>query len=142
MVMKNKKENKEILVIFASFSWFAQVLEANRDNGSVTPDLMSLYRKLAGLCMCNQEDLSKRVSKINTVVKSTNFSKSVDYLLLSITIIAEYYLQMRGKKRLYSPMTHSQIIELQDEALEGMPTQLWRDTFDYAEFIVNGLLSK
>ncbi len=135
-----KKTNAQLLTLFASFSWFAQVIELNKDNNSITPELMNLYKKLARLCLCNQKVLSERTSRINAIVKKSKADMSVDFVLLSVSIIAQYYELMRGKKRLYTPMSHKQIIELQDEAMEGMETQLWKDTFDYAEYITAEIL--
>ena len=53
---------------------------------------------------------------------------------------AEYYEQMRGKKRLFTPMSYKEIVDVQDECLEVVSTEVANDTFDVCEILVKGLL--
>ena len=63
----------------------------------------------------------------------------MNYILLSVTILAEYYEQMRGKKKHFAPMSHKQILALQDECLE-LDDSTANDTFEVAEILVRELL--
>ena len=128
--------NNQAKVIFASFIYFSLVMEKN--DYKVSNELRRLYRKLSNLTRMYENMLDTVVSDMNRILK--DIDKDVDYMLLSVTILAEYYEQLKGKRKEFNPMSHKQILMLQDECLEEDCTTA-NDTFEVAEIIVRGLLN-
>ncbi len=132
-----KRMNTQAKVIFASFIYFAMFLDLNKKASNIPEELKRLFRILARLTKMYSHNLVQIEKEMNDILK--NINKDVDYLLLSVTIIAEYYEQTKGKKRLFTPMSWEQINNLQNECLE-LSDKNATDTFDVAELIVKELL--
>ena len=132
------KTEPQLLIVFSAFSFFAHFMDINKEN-EIDPKLLSLFKTLARLCKCSEEELHTRAEDFNKVIKALP-AEEVDFVLLSVSILAEYYQQLKGKKRYYTPMSHDNILELQEECLEDMPRELWVATFDYAEKLVKLIL--
>lgn len=128
--------NRHAKVMFASFIYFAMVLEQN--DGEVSESLMKLYQKLAKITRLYQKHLDEVTRELNAILR--DLEKDVDYVLLSVTILAEYYDQLRGKKKHFCPMSHKAILALQEECLE-LDDSMAIDTCDVAELIVRELLN-
>jgi len=138
---KSKEPNPQLVCIFASFCWFATVLEMNKDIEPASPKLLALYKNLARLSLCTEEQRKARIAIIDQAITDLP-TADVDFLLLSVTVLAEYYAQSSGSKRFYTPMSNKDILMLQDEVLEGMPKSIWKPTFDFAEQFVSKILNK
>ena len=138
------KPAKQILPVFAAFGYFALILEQNEK-----PDreLMRFYRQLTRLCKCNEIELQRRMGIINRVVKGFPEGQKIEYILLSVSIIARYYEETSRYRRYYTPMSHQVIIDLQQECMdrleENQPDEakeIINNSFDFADFIVEELL--
>ena len=126
--------NKQAKVLFASFIYFALIMEQNED---IPDSLKRLYRKLAKITSMYKDNMEDLLLEINDIIQDKHYE--IDYLLASVTIIAEYYEQLKGKKKHFQPMKHKEILELQEECLE-MEDKHADDTFEYCEFLVSELL--
>lgn len=127
---------KEAKVIFLAFIYFANLHEHNNE---IDKDLLKLYRRLGKLTLMYKYDLDNIVADINEVIKDYP-PTDIDILLASVTIIAEYYDQTKGGKRLFTPMSHSDILDLQDELL-GQDYDKDTRTLDFCHFAVKALLA-
>jgi len=136
---KIKKPSAQYILMFSAFAWFAQVLEMNKEN-EPNPRLLRLYLNLAKNANINEEKRKLVMERIQEVLNKISTEKTVDYLLLSLCILGEYYDQLRGKKKHYQMMSHKDIVELQDEVLEGMPRDIWEPTMDFATEYVKEIL--
>ena len=137
--MKKQKQ-----VITASFIYFVALIDKN--GGKIPPYLKKAYSKVKFIVQGNLEgNISDKAMsqvldtqrRINEIIKDVNYD--IDMLLTSVTILAEYYDQLRGKKKHYYPMSLKEILELQDELLEDC--EHIDSTFEYCEFLVKELLS-
>ena len=126
--------NKEAAIIIASFIYFAIVMEKNE---VIPPKLKTLFRKLGKLTSMYDDDLTQYTEEINEAIKDLDYQ--IDFLLASISIISCYYEHMRGHKRLFTPMSHKEILELQDELIEANSDRV-DATFDYCDILVSRLL--
>ena len=127
--------NNQAKVIFTSFIYFSIVIEKN--NWEISKELIRLYSKLKFLTKMYYKHLDTVVKEASAVIEKLD--KDVDFLLLSVTILAEYYEQLRGKKKHFNPMSHKEILLLQDECLE-LDDSTAEDTFYVAEKLVKELL--
>ena len=128
--------NKEAKVIIASFMYFALVVERNE---KMPEKLKKLYRKVGKISSMYQNQLTKCLEDLNIIIKDLDYE--IDYLLASVTIIASYYEHMRGCKRLFTPISHNDILELQDELINDND-KLVGSTFDYCDVLVKRILNE
>ena len=127
--------NKEAKVMFLSFIYFALVMEQNE---KIPDKLKRLFYRLSKITRLYEYKLNEVLEQVNAAIK--DYPKvDIDYLLASVSIVAFYYEQMKGKKRLFTPLEHSEIIDLMDELLEIDDSKA-NDTFDFCEFVVKKLL--
>jgi len=136
----------------AAFMFFALVLEQNKDF-EITEGLKRIFRKLSVITKAFHKFLHKDVETINTIIKE--FEKEhfdtqkigneadVDYILVSVTIIAVYYEKTKGKKRYFYPMGYNNILEIQDEIIEDLEKNnrvyMVNQTFDFVDYLVQEL---
>ena len=129
--------NNQAKVLMASFIYFAIVMDKNNLADNIPEDLKKLFRRLGWVTQKYSHRYQEVNDEMNEILKDVH--KEVDYMLVSVAIIAEYYEQMRGKKRYFSPMSWKEIVNLQNECLE-LSDKNFKDTFDVAELIVRELL--
>ena len=122
-----------------AFIYFSIVMDKNNLSDKIPQKLKNMFRKLAWLTHKYSHNYQNVVDELNVILKPID--KEIDYMLASITIIAEYYEQMRGKKRYFSPMSWKEINELQNECLELSDSNAG-DTFDVCELIVKEFLKR
>lgn len=132
------KPAKQILPIFAAFSYFAMVLEQNEKPDK---ELMKLYRQLTRLCKCNDKEMNRRVATINGVVKKYPQGREIEYILVSVCIISAYYEATSRYRTYYHPMEWDTIHELIDECCDNLDNKtIERESMDLADYIVKELL--
>jgi len=129
--------NNQAKILMASFIYFAIVMDKNDLSDDIPKDLKKLFRKLGWVTQKYSHKYQEVNDEMNVILKDVN--KSVDYMLMSVSIIAEYYEQTRGKRRYFTPMSWKEIVKLQDECLE-LSDKNAKDTFDVAEIIVREFL--
>ena len=129
--------NNQAKIMFASFICFAVYIETRKKE--MPNNLKKFFRKLAKITKLYEKNLSIVNDELNQILKNVE-GDSVDLLLLSVTIVSEYYLQTRGKKTLFYPMSWDEIRDLQDECLEKVDSNTSDTTFDVAELIVKEML--
>ncbi len=129
--------DKQAKVIMASFIYFAIVLEKNETADKIPESLKTLFRKIAWISEKYKSQTKLVTDDLNEILKDTDVD--VDFMLLSVSLISEYYTQMRGKKRLFTPMKWNEILDMQEECMQ-LSDKNTLDTFDVAETIVKGLL--
>lgn len=127
--------NKEAKCMFLSFIYFANLLEHNVE---IDERLKKLYRTLAQITRMYKHRLEDIVEDINEQIKDYPTTQ-IDILLASVSIIAEYYEQTSGRKRLFTPMTHKDIYALQLELLDNDET-INDNTLTYCRHVVEKLL--
>jgi len=127
--------SNEAKVMFLSFIYFALVMEQNEN---IPHKLKRLFFKLSKITKMYESKLDDVLIDVNEKIK--DYKKvDIDYLLASVSIVAFYYEVMRGRKRLFTPLSHGEILELQDELLEISDTNA-KDTFDFCEYVVGKIL--
>jgi len=153
MRIKSKKQldqKHQRLAIQAAFMFFALVLEQNKDF-NITDNLKRIFTKLSVITKSFEKFLHKDVNAINSIVKqfeaeyidteNPGNEADVDYILLSVTIIAVYYEKTKGKKRYFYPMGYNDILEIQDEIIEDLEKNnkdyMIDQTFDFADYLVD-----
>lgn len=135
MSTTKKSISNEAKVMFLSFIYFALVMEKN--GGDVGEKMRRLFYKLSRITKLYENYLQDVLNEANNILK--DYEADIDYLLASVSIIAFYYEAMKGKKRKFEPMSHKEILLLQDELLEA-DDRLANSTFDFCELIVNKML--
>jgi hypothetical protein len=135
-----KKQRK---IIIASFIYFVIVIENN--NGEIPPKLKQAYFKVKNIVQGNitgnlSDNSLLQVMEVQKELNKilANIDYNIDYLLASVTILAEYYEQLKGKKKYFYPMSHKEILALQDKLLEDSTAA--SETFEFCEFLVKELL--
>ena len=121
----------------ASFIYFAEVLAQNDMADNIPEDLKTMFRKLSFMTQKYQKHLDDVILELNAIIKPID--KDVDFMLMSVSLITEYYRQMRGKKRHFTPLSYDDIVTIEDECIEMSKLNV-NDTFDVAEIIVEKLL--
>ena len=127
--------SKESKVMFLAFIYFALVMEQNEE---IPPKLKRLFFRLSKITSLFKDQLDDVLIDVNEKIKDYE-QVNIDYLLASVSIVALYYEAMKGSKRLFTPLSHKEILELQDELLELSDANA-NDTFDFCEYVVNKLL--
>lgn len=121
--------------MFLAFIYFALVMEQNEE---IPPKLKRLFFRLSKITSLFKDKLDDVLIDVNEKIKDYE-QVNIDYLLASVSIVAFYYEAMKGSKRLFTPLSHKEILELQDELLEISDANA-NDTFDFCEYVVNKLL--
>lgn len=130
--------NKEAKVLFLAFIYFSNLMEENQDL-TLSDEMRQLFFKLAYTTRMYKHKLDDILIEANEILKDYP-SKNIDLLLASVTIIAEYYDQTKGKKRLFSPMSYKQILDLQCSIMDD-DFERDKNTIEYCAFVVNKLLN-
>lgn len=130
--------NKEAKVLFLAFIYFSNLMEENQDL-TLSDEMRQLFFKLAYTTRMYKHKLDDILIEANEILKDYP-SKNIDLLLASVTIIAEYYDQTKGKKRLFSPMSYKQILDLQCSIMDD-DFERDKNTIEYCAFLVNKLLN-
>jgi hypothetical protein len=126
---------KEAKLMFLSFIYFSLVMEQNEE---IPKKLKQLFYKLSKITRLYEHKLEDVLSEVNEKIK--DYKKvEIDYLLASVSIVAFYFEAFKGRKRLFTPFSHKEILELQDELLELSDTNA-NDTFDFCEYVVYEIL--
>ena len=131
--------NNQAKVIVASFIYFATVMEKNEIVDDIPKGLKKLFRKVAWISEKYSKHLELVTNEINEILKDVD--KEIDFMLISVSLISEYYEQMKGKKRLFTPMSYAEIVDIQDECIE-LNNKNANSTFDVCEILVRGLLNE
>jgi len=134
-----KMINPQAKVILASFLYFSVVLEKNNMLDKIPNDLKKLFRKLGFISQKYQQHIASVTDEIDIITKDCKYD--VDFLLLSVSMLIDYYDQVSGKPRYFTPMSCKEIVTLQDEILDTAPSDLVDNTFDFSELLVKGLLN-
>lgn len=113
-------------------------MEENQDL-TLSDEMRQLFFKLAYTTRMYKHKLDDILIEANEILKDYP-SKNIDLLLASVTIIAEYYDQTKGKKRLFSPMSYKQILDLQCSIMDD-DFERDKNTIEYCAFVVNKLLN-
>ena len=129
--------NPQAKVLFASFIYFSIIMEKNDMLDNIPPNIKKVFKNLSDITKMYSHHYRDITDELNVILK--DIDKDVDYMLLSVSIIAEYYEQMRGRRRYFTPMKWDEIVKLQEECLE-LSDKDAVDTFDVAELIVERLL--
>jgi hypothetical protein len=146
---KIKKQNQlnQAKIMFIAFSYFSIVLEENKKSEvNLHIKLKNMFHPLARISFMYQHLLEETVNDVSEAVKEWNKDSSVDYLLLSVSIIVDYYEVLKGKKRYFSPMKCEDILDLQEECMGQIEKErkdnMINNTFDFSEFLVNKILNE
>lgn len=127
--------SNEAKVMFLSFIYFALVMEQNE---KIPDNLRRLFYRLSRITKMYDYKLDDVLIEVNEKIRDYK-TVEIDYLLASVSIVAFYYEAMQGRKRLFTPLSHKEILELQDELLELNDTNA-NDTFDFCEYVVKEML--
>ena len=128
--------NNQAKIILASFMFFAISIY---DEEEISPKMRKLFRKLSWLSEKYKHHSKALEDEINIILQPLN--QEVNLMLLSVSLISEYYEQMKGKKRYFTPMSWSEIVDVQDECIALNKTNV-DNTFDICEILVKELLNK
>jgi len=128
--------NNQAKIILSSFIFFAI---GTYEDKELTPKMKRYFSKLAWVSekyKHNAEDIEAELNKMLEDKQGT-----VDAVLMSVTLLNLYYDLMRGKKRLFTPMSYKEILDVQDECIEKSNENV-AYTCDLAEMIVNEFLNE
>lgn len=145
----NIQEKRQRITIHAAFGFFVTIMNKNKDI-ELTEDFKRIFRKLTLLTDALKKYLVEDLKAVNKIItelekERTAQGKSkkeleIDYILASVTMVANYYEFTKGQKRYFSPMSYEQILIIQDEAIEMITEQgqeyLINQTFDYTEQLI------
>lgn len=146
-----KKSNttlKEAKILSIAFIYFSMVLKENKkENGEIlTTKMRNIFQPLTKIFIMYKHFLEETKQTMDDIIQKWGKKNTVDFLLLSVTIVSTYYEAFSGKKRNFSPLKIRDIVDIQDECIfmiknevknEKERNELIENTFLYAEFIVD-----
>lgn len=140
MIKNNNQVFVQMQIIMTAFGFLSIFMEQNKEK--LNDNFKRLFRKLAKVTQLYENKIDEFTKSSNEIIKKINFTKDVDYILVSVTIIAEYYEQLKGKKRYFSPLSFKKILQLQEEAIEyNKNGDIINDSMDFAELFVKNSLN-
>lgn len=157
MAKTNKKSNIQIkrqrIVMQAAFGFLATILDKNKDI-ELSDGFKRIFRKLMILTESLKKYLIEDLKTVNAIIKQHEKEQiekkksgkelDIDYILASVTMIANYYEYTMGQKRYFYPMSYEKILLIQDEVIEDLIAKdkeyLINQTFDYTEYLTQNIL--
>lgn len=151
MAKKTKTTIKEAKILLIAFIYFSLVIRENKKNDEeiLNTKMRNIFYPLAKVSSMYKH-LSKEATKtVDELSKKWNKKDRIDYLLLSVTIVAVYYEEFKGKKRNFSPLKTEDVLEIQDECIEMINDEIKNkneaddmieNTFLFSEFLVSYIL--
>ena len=112
-------------------------MERNNNLDNIPDNYKKMFRKLSWITEKYKKNCSSTIEEVNEILKPIN--KYIDYMLMSVSLITEYYRQMRGKKRHFTHISYNEIVSVEEECIEKSNLNI-NDTFDIAEILVRELL--
>lgn len=133
--MKNKKVYKEVMCIYASFAYLANVIERN----DISEPLKEAYRRTAHITAMYRRNMEKIIHDVNTAV-GAHESIIVDELLVSIAILANY--KEKFQNRVFNPIDWDKINDVMNGLIDDIIAKNgdWNKvnrSIDYAEYVVD-----
>lgn len=138
---KQSLQMREALCIFTAFAYLTNVIENN--NGVIPERLKFIYNRSTKIMLMYKQWHEIMIEQINEIVKYYPTTE-IDLMLTSVAIFAEYYEQMRGRKRTFNPIDYKHIDEIRNE-IESELIELGQqnkvfDTYDYCYSTVKKIL--
>jgi len=133
------KINNQAKVVLTSFMYFS--LYANsckKNNKEIQEDIKKLFERMITTVKMYKPLMFDVLEEVKIITKDFG-EKDVNSILAAITLVIEYYEQIQGKKRLFTPMKLEKAVNMQCQILET-DDSFAKDTFDYCSFIVSSLL--
>jgi len=129
---------KEACVIYLSLGFFVEILHLNDFN--IDPRYIQLYKGVKHASQMYARHDETIIAHINKTVNSIPLEGEIDAMLASISVIAFYYEQLQGKRRIFAPMSHEHVLEIQCLHLDhNYDTE--KRTLDFCEAVVFKLLA-
>lgn len=153
MAKKSKTIQKEIKIILIAFIYLSMMLEENRkhNKGIISSRMKTIFYPLAKISTMYKHLFTDTTNIVNEISKKWESEKDVDFLLLSVTLVAVYYEAFTGKKRNFTPLKVNDILAIQEECINNIyheikdereASVLIENTFSFSEFIVDYILEK
>ena len=135
MTKSHFKMNNQAKIILASFIFFA----LDTYEQEITPKMKKYFRKLSWVSEKYQHHAKDLENELNGILIEEQ--GTINSMLMSVTLLNLYYDLMRGKKRLFTPMSYAEILDVQEECIE-LSGENTKYTCDLAEIIVRELLKE
>ena len=153
MAKKRKTTLKEAKILLIAFIYFSLVLKENKkiDEEILNTKMRNIFHPLAKVSSMYGHLFEDATKTIGELSKKWNKKESIDFLLLSVTIVAVYYEVFKGKRRSFSPLKIGDILDIQDECIEMINNEIKdkkeaddmvENTFLFSEFLVNDILNE
>ena len=151
MAKKSRTTLKEAKILLIAFIYFSLVLKENKkiNEEVLTTKMRNIFHPLANISSMYGHLFKEATKTIGELSKNWDKKESIDFLLLSVTIVAVYYEVFKGIRRSFSPLKIGDILDIQDECIEMINDEikdkkeadyLVENTFLFAEFLVKNIL--